>query len=235
MRRVGRATTEGEAIRGLGVSAGRVALAAGGLLGVAGAASGDGIQGTYKIVNIDSRVEHSGQPHIDDAGNVGWTVGQSAGPVTDYSYGSLNLPGREDIVTGSYLKRVGSDVNLLPLKIRNIPFGISGINAGGRVVGYSRLLETAGSYGAYYFSPGLSGPIAVKGFAGELVARELSAINDRDEIVGVSAGRAALWNGPLSLPVDLNTLISPNSGWALYSASGINNRGEIVGFGLGSV
>jgi hypothetical protein len=32
--------------------------------------------------------------------------------------------------------------------------------------------------------------------------------------------------------IDLNTLIPDDAGWDLISASGINNRGEIVGYGL---
>jgi uncharacterized membrane protein len=42
--------------------------------------------------------------------------------------------------------------------------------------------------------------------------------------------RAFLWqNGVLT---NLNTLISPSSGWVLLSATGINDRGQITGYGL---
>ncbi len=62
-------------------------------------------------------------------------------------------------------------------------------------------------------------------------------INDDRQIVGYSVGeplgslgrRATLWDDGQLL--DLNNLIDPNSGWLLYHADGINNRGEIIGFG----
>lgn len=60
------------------------------------------------------------------------------------------------------------------------------------------------------------------------------AINDKDEIVGSSANRyqrqhAFLWKkGTMT---DLNNLIPANSGWILFRAFGINDAGQIVGFG----
>jgi probable HAF family extracellular repeat protein len=63
-------------------------------------------------------------------------------------------------------------------------------------------------------------------------------VNDAGLIVGYAArfetapsfgGAAVLWkNGFI---YDLNDLIDPTSGWRLYSAEGINERGQIVGFG----
>ena len=32
--------------------------------------------------------------------------------------------------------------------------------------------------------------------------------------------------------LDLNSLLPPNSGWTLTSATGINDAGQIVGYGL---
>jgi hypothetical protein len=32
--------------------------------------------------------------------------------------------------------------------------------------------------------------------------------------------------------LDLNNLLSPNSGWILHRALGINNKGQIVGGGI---
>lgn len=63
-------------------------------------------------------------------------------------------------------------------------------------------------------------------------------VNDLGEVVGYVArfdtapsfgGAAVLWrNGAI---LDLNDLIDPASGWRLLSAEGINNAGQIVGFG----
>jgi probable HAF family extracellular repeat protein len=43
-------------------------------------------------------------------------------------------------------------------------------------------------------------------------------------------GRAFVWNGASGIK-DLNQLIDPNSGWLLFQANGINNLGQVVGFG----
>jgi uncharacterized membrane protein len=61
------------------------------------------------------------------------------------------------------------------------------------------------------------------------------AINDCDAIVGSfgpfsDADRAFGWDRTTGFQ-DLNTRIPAEAGWKLQSATGINNRGEIVGFG----
>lgn len=59
-------------------------------------------------------------------------------------------------------------------------------------------------------------------------------MNDWGQIIGTiydaQNSRAMLWQG--KQVVDLNTRISPHSGWVLTDATGINNRGQIVGHGL---
>lgn len=64
-----------------------------------------------------------------------------------------------------------------------------------------------------------------------------AAINDLGFVVGWSTTgadpatpHAALWS-PSSGMWDLNDLIPPDSGWLLYSATGINLFGQIVGYG----
>ena len=62
-----------------------------------------------------------------------------------------------------------------------------------------------------------------------------NAINTAGLIVGGnsvsgSATRAFLWRNGVA--TDLNTLIPANSGWTLNFASGINDRGQIVGWGV---
>jgi probable HAF family extracellular repeat protein len=61
------------------------------------------------------------------------------------------------------------------------------------------------------------------------------AINDSGIVVGQSTSaqdgnyHACIYNGRKML--DLNNLIPPNTGWNLYVANGINDAGEIVGYG----
>jgi probable HAF family extracellular repeat protein len=61
------------------------------------------------------------------------------------------------------------------------------------------------------------------------------ALNDCDAIVGsfgpfADADRAFAWDKSLGFQ-DLNTRISSDAGWKLEAATGINNRGVIVGYG----
>jgi len=60
-------------------------------------------------------------------------------------------------------------------------------------------------------------------------------INDSGQIVGFAIdgttfnSTALVWQG--AVPVDMNTLIPPNSGWFLQAAQSINNDGKIIGYG----
>ena len=59
-------------------------------------------------------------------------------------------------------------------------------------------------------------------------------INDANWVVGqlgpVERQQAFLWHQRVGL-VDLNGLLPPDSGWTLLAATGINNLGEIIGWG----
>ena len=54
-------------------------------------------------------------------------------------------------------------------------------------------------------------------------------LNNNGTVVGTSDSKAFIWDG--STITDLNTLIPVGSGWNLRNATGINNNGEIVGWG----
>lgn len=61
------------------------------------------------------------------------------------------------------------------------------------------------------------------------------AISELGRIVGSAAGpggsrRAMLWQH--DVPIDLNGVLPPGSGWELRAAHGINSRGQIVGDGV---
>jgi len=55
------------------------------------------------------------------------------------------------------------------------------------------------------------------------------AINNKGTIVGYTQSYPFVWNGKKLL--DLNKLIPGNSGWSLWHATGINDRGQISGDG----
>ena len=55
------------------------------------------------------------------------------------------------------------------------------------------------------------------------------AMNNSGTVVGTSANHAVVWqNGQI---YDLDNLIPADSGWTLTSATGINDAGDIVGYG----
>jgi len=77
------------------------------------------------------------------------------------------------------------------------------------------------------------GNLGLTNFAGEA-----KAINDQAQVVGYSnidqdTTHAFLVDPGLNqgAMTDLNQLIPADSGWELYNATGLNNRGEIVGYG----
>ncbi len=103
-----------------------------------------------------------------------------------------------------------------------------GINSRGQVVGVS---TTAGEQqDAFLWEKGTMTDLGTLGGTSS-VARHL---NSRGQIVGgsdIPSGQehAFLWEDGLMR--DLNDLIPENSGWVLVEARGINNAGDIVGFG----
>ncbi len=56
-------------------------------------------------------------------------------------------------------------------------------------------------------------------------------INNRGDLVGQKGGHATLWTAE-GHEIDLNLAIPPNTGWLLQTATDINERGQIVGYGL---
>lgn len=106
----------------------------------------------------------------------------------------------------------------------------SAINDRGHVVGWSSIARDAGMHAFLYDG------IAMHDL-GQLDNRGSEAydINARDQVVGASEigspseSHAFLYsNGVMN---DLNNLIPPDSGWVLMSAAGINDAGQIVGYG----
>ncbi len=102
------------------------------------------------------------------------------------------------------------------------------------VVGYSNI--TGSTEGAFLWREAV-GTV----FLGNLGFRHSRAtdVNDRGQIVGFGSafsnfpsfgGAAFLWENEVLF--DLNGLIPAASGWTLYSAEGINDQGDIVGYGL---
>ncbi len=102
------------------------------------------------------------------------------------------------------------------------------INASGEVVGL------AGSHAFAYRNGQISDLGSLGGSAG---VSEAQAINDAGQIVGWSTIAPspspiyAFFSNATAM-VNLNDLIPADSGWYLESATGINNRGQITGYGF---
>jgi probable HAF family extracellular repeat protein len=99
---------------------------------------------------------------------------------------------------------------------------------GGRVVGYAD--TSTGSPHGFLFTLNSAGNVSSRTDlgAGSGAYSYAWAINSLGQAVGTN-GHAVLWqDGVMS---DLNTLIPPDTGWVLMSATAINDRGEIAGWG----
>jgi probable HAF family extracellular repeat protein len=97
------------------------------------------------------------------------------------------------------------------------------INASGQVAGYTYSPNNPlNSARAFMYSDG-----KMIGLAG--LGSYAYGINDAGRVVGQWNDNAFLFtNGN---PINLNSQIPANSGWILSSATGINNQGQIIGYG----
>jgi probable HAF family extracellular repeat protein len=102
------------------------------------------------------------------------------------------------------------------------------INASGQVVGYST--TASGQTDAFLYANGVMTDLGLFGPGGE--ESIAWAINSSGEVVGshstIGGGAFLYSDGVLT---DLNSLIDPASGWNLQEAHGINDAGQIVGWG----
>ena len=106
-----------------------------------------------------------------------------------------------------------------------------GVNADGDVVGYS--VDNGLVMSRAFLRPARGATRDL----GTLGGRNSQAndINDNGTIVGIatlaSGQQHAFVYGPASGMQDVNDLIDPASGWTLFTAQAVNNRGAIVGIG----
>jgi probable HAF family extracellular repeat protein len=100
------------------------------------------------------------------------------------------------------------------------------INDSGAVVGYSSLSDGVTHAFLYTNKDGMI-DLGALGVAGN--TSQANAINNAGTIVGASNGHAFVYQN--NQMIDLNTLIDPALGFTLTNATGINNLGQIVGYG----
>jgi len=106
-----------------------------------------------------------------------------------------------------------------------------GINLSGDVVGSSS--DANGIQHAFLYTRADGTMIDLGALGGAGNTSQANAINNAGTIVGTSNSRAFMYsNGQM---VDLNAMIDPSLGFSLVEATGINNLGQIVGWGTVTV
>jgi probable HAF family extracellular repeat protein len=128
---------------------------------------------------------------------------------------------------------LGGTVNLEAFGVGTIALSI---NNRGEAVGAAALPGNATSH-AFFWSKQLRHMIDLGTVPGDVYSAGL-AINDEGDVVGPSIdsdGNLRAYvrkHGPNNTPVDLNELVQADAPLYLLIASAINDRGEIVGFGV---
>jgi probable HAF family extracellular repeat protein len=110
-----------------------------------------------------------------------------------------------------------------------------GVNNSGQVTGWSYAKDNPEYYThAFLYTNGVMKDLGTNGWSNSVGNR----INDAGNVVGnltndgYSTGdRAFLYTASTGM-ITLDTLAPSNSGWVLYDAYGINNKGQIVGTGI---
>ncbi len=156
------------------------------------------------------------------AGSTGTAINES-GQVTG---SSRNTDGRTHafLYDGSTMQDLGTLGGLTS-------FGY-GINDSGQVTG-ATLTSTGGNYSHAFLYDGST--MRDLGNLGGIHSTGRD-INNSGQVVGevfhaIGGNRAFLYDGTAGGMLDLNDLIDPGSGWLLYDARGINDRGQVTGYG----
>jgi len=98
------------------------------------------------------------------------------------------------------------------------------INNSGQVTGGSR--TASGDMHPFLYSGGVMIDLGAIGCCKSYGL----GINSSGQVVGYASGTGFLYSG--GTMYDLNSLIPPSSGWVLSGATGINDAGQITGFGI---
>lgn len=211
--------------RATGLVAG--ALAAMAMVGMAGSTRAAEITGGYRLVDPGPDIpEYGTSVNIDEAGKASFFVNTSAG---DYEFYHIHDPDVQGRTLEMTLRKSGSDANLLPESLRTPQRAtILDLNASGGVIGN----YNGERHGPFYHNVETGERIDLKPLPGSADYAQVFGINDHGQIVGTADGEAILYASPAAVPVELVKLLADGSGWDLWKATGINNRGEIAGYGM---
>ena len=165
-----------------------------------------------------------------------WGINQS-GAVVGLSRNEANTTSQATLWIGGSISNLGS---LVGGTLFSQAYAINDNNVvvGSSVVGKVSPTSSTDLSHAFVWKDGVMTDLGAHPSHTNYIHSEAKDINNAGEIVGYTArffssptsgGAAMLWrNGEA---IDLNTLVPPGSGWVLQSAEGINEHGDIVGYG----
>lgn len=177
-----------------------------------------GTGGTITTLKLLSGGLASGARAVNDTG---WIVG--------WSMDSSNRRPRPTLWPTLAAKPV--DLGVLGTPSAGATAQATAINAAGLIAGYSS--TRAGPMHACTWLMRSPTRVRTRTDLGALAPGASSfaaGINSAGEVVGTSDGRAFIHSG--GVMIDLNTRITPGSGWTLQAATAIDPDGRIIGWGL---
>jgi len=158
-----------------------------------------------------------------DLGNLGYTSDFAA--ATDIN-NSGQIVGKANTASGESHAFLWEDNYMIDLDTLGSSYSVgTAINESGQVTGYRDVNGGSGTH-AFLWQDGVMVDLGT-------LAGSFSYAYDVDNytrIVGESDDRAFLWQS--GVMIDLNDLIPSDSNWTLLSAQAINDKGEIVGYGI---
>lgn len=198
------------------------------LASVASPARAEKISTEYRLVDLGRNVQGAAglTIGIDEDGN---PVLPSIGSRGDYSSGWITDPDTPNVPIEVYVRKAGSDANLLPDWMSD-PYrtSIKNLNTSGQVVGQ----YGPGGDGSFYYETETGLLVDLKPVPGLGGSVDVFGLNNTGQIVGTQGNSAILYTDPTAVPVELTSLLQAGTDWRLWRATGINDRGEIVGFGI---
>jgi len=192
----------------------------------------DGIDPAGRVVG--------GQRPADSEGDPVGILYRTDGTPTELGAGlglARGINARGQVVGGgpAYLWQAGR-VRLLPDLVGGRSAVAYAVNDGGQAVGVSVTADPAVAHAVRWSA---AGAVTDLGTIDGIPYSEARAINTAGQVVGTADPRCTpcaaprAWIRQPGMPITpLDTLIPPGTGWSLRTATGINNRGQIVGTGI---
>jgi hypothetical protein len=199
--------------------------------GAFGINDGGTIVGYYVIPQVFYAVQFNGAGSVTPLSTIQGGVANGVSSGGTAVGGVLSPSGNDEAVTFS-----GGTATVLGSEPQSKESEAHGISAnGGYAVGWFRDAGTGQLRGIEYTLDPSSPSATDLGLADAGRDDEALAVNDAGQAVGwgitPSDQQVALMFNPGQAPTDLNTLLPAGSGWTLQGATGINNSGQIVGYG----